>query len=132
MEPLRTMTTSQTGIDVSIQQGSMPEAIAVHCSQITPRGVILHCSPEQVQAIHSLGDDPEQQVKFESKQLNIQLRFICGDVVDLNSEAQIHSIRRISQKEFEVEMCFQNMMQDGYRQISRFVAQDVSAHAQRA
>ncbi len=132
MEPLRTMTNPESGIDVSILQGQAAQPIAVRCTHITPRGVVLHCSPDQVQAIHSLGDDQEYQVKYESKHLKIQLRFSDGDAVDICSEAQIHSIRRVSQKEFEVEMCFQNMMQDGYRHISRFIAQESPEQAQRA
>lgn len=121
MEPLRTSLNTKKGLDVSIIQSQDVQPLQVRGGQITPRGVVLHCTPDQVGDLHSMGEEHDQQLRYESMMLRINLCFKTGEVVSINSEAQIHSIRRVSQKEFEVEMCFQDMMQDGYRQISRYL-----------
>lgn len=119
MRPLEATGNTDKRIEVQILQRAADAPLEVTGDKITPRGIVIHCTPDQVCLIHSMGED--QQIKYESMMLRMELCFCSGEVVPLSSEAQIQSIRRISQKEYQIEMCFQNMVQDGYRQISRYM-----------
>jgi hypothetical protein len=89
-------------------------------SQITPRGVIACCTEEQISHLHTSENDVSQP-KFQTLLLNLELGFKSGEVIQLETEAQVQSIRRVSQTEFEVYMAFNNMIQDGYRHIARYI-----------
>lgn len=125
MRPLETIGQANKRLDVQLFQRAEDIPLALRGSKITPRGIVLHCTPDQVCSIHAMGED--QQIKYESMLLGITLNFGSGEVVALSTEAQVQSIRRISQKEYQIEMCFQSMVQDGYRQISRYMADDQQA-----
>jgi hypothetical protein len=94
--------------------------VSLHGRQISPRGVSANCSTESISLL-SGGDCAEEQSKFQTLLLNIELGFSNGEVVQLETSAQVHSIRRVSQQEFEINMYFVNMMQDGYRHIARYI-----------
>lgn len=89
-------------------------------SQITPRGVCACCTEKQIAELHTT-DESDAQPKFQTLLLNLELGFQDGEVIQLESEAQVQSIRRVSQSDFEVYMAFNNMMQDGYRHIARYI-----------
>jgi len=95
-------------------------SVSMSGNQITPRGVCGLCSEDVIAALHASGD-VESQPKFQTLLLNLELGFNDGEIVQLETEAQIQSIRRVSQSEFEVYMAFNNMMQDGYRHIARYI-----------
>ena len=105
-------------IEVELVKAPGEPPLKVYGGHITPRGVVLQCTPEQVSVVHDLGD---QQAKFESMGIRIQLVFGTGEIAHLSSDAQIQNIRRVSQKEYDVEIAFHNMMADGYRHISRYL-----------
>ena len=88
--------------------------------QISPRGISANCSTDYIGLLNS-DDCVEGQSKFQTLLLNIELGFSGGEVVKLETSAQVQSIRRISQQEFEINMYFVNMMQDGYRHIARYI-----------
>jgi len=88
--------------------------------QITPRGISANCFTDNIALLHS-SETGEGQAKFQTLLLNIELGFSNGEVVQLETSAQIQSIRRVSQQEFEINMYFINMMQDGYRHIARYI-----------
>lgn len=90
-------------------------------NQISPRGVCASCTDEQVAALHA-SDGTEAQPKFQALLINLELGFSSGELVELETQVQVQSIRRISQTEFEVYMGFCNMIQDGYRHIARYMA----------
>lgn len=123
MEPLHSHIHAEKRIDIQIIQRQSAQPLLVRAEQITPRGVVLHCTPDQVDAIHSIGEDQDQQPRYESMMLRIALSFCSGEMVEISSEAQIQSVRRVSQKNFEIKMCFRNMIQDGYRHISRYLVE---------
>ncbi len=87
--------------------------------QISPRGIVVTCSQEQLRNLHQMGDD--QQAKYDSMRIEVRLNFNSGEQVTLESDARIQSIRRASQLEYEISMSFLNMMQDGYRHIARYL-----------
>lgn len=89
-------------------------------SQITPRGVIACCTEEQITHLHS-ADNTDAQPKFQTLLLSLELGFNSGEVIQLETEARVQSIRRVSQSDFEVYMAFSNMIQDGYRHIARYI-----------
>ncbi len=89
-------------------------------SQISPRGVCATCSPDHIAQLHSKGHE-EGVPKYRSLLLTLELGFSTGEVIQLETSAQIQSIRRISQDEFEVYLGFNNMIQDGYRHIARYI-----------
>ncbi len=88
--------------------------------KISPRGISANCSTESISLL-SGGDCIDGQAKFQTLLLSIELGFSNGEVVELETSAQVQSIRRVSQQEFEVNMYFVNMMQDGYRHIARYI-----------
>jgi len=88
--------------------------------QISPRGISANCFTDNIALLHS-SETGEGQAKFQTLLLNIELGFSNGEVVQLETSAQIQSIRRVSQQEFEINMYFINMMQDGYRHIARYI-----------
>lgn len=90
-------------------------------NQISPRGVCASCSNEQVAALHA-SDGTEAQPKFQALLINLEMGFSSGELVELETQVQVQSIRRVSQTEFEVYMGFCNMIQDGYRHIARYMA----------
>lgn len=87
---------------------------------VSPRGISANCSNESITVLNG-GDSIEGQSKFQTLLLNIELGFSSGEVVTLETSAQVQSIRRVSQQEFEINMYFVNMMQDGYRHIARYI-----------
>ena len=95
-------------------------SVSMSGSQITPRGVCACCTEEEIAMLHT-PDDSEAQPKFQTLLLSLELGFKNGEIIQLESEAQIQSIRRVSQSDFEVYMAFNNMMQDGYRHIARYI-----------
>ena len=111
-------------LEIKIYPSHVEREIQLPGGDITPRGVLIQCSAEQLNLLHQM-DEP-QQAKFESARLKIGLHFSGGDRVMINTDAQIQSIRRISQKQFEISMSFLNMAQDGYRHIARYIS-DASA-----
>jgi len=96
------------------------ESFSLVGSSITPRGVCVSCNEREITALHG-GSNLDSQPKFPILLIAVELGFADGEVVQLETQAQIQSIRRVSQKEFEVHMSFNNMMQDGYRHIARYV-----------
>ncbi len=96
------------------------ECIVLAGCQISPRGVNVNCSAEKIALLQGTecGDD---QPKFQSIWLNLELGFQGGETIQLETAAQIQSIRRISQQDFEVQMSFSNMITDGYRHIARYI-----------
>lgn len=88
-------------------------------NNITPRGVSITCNQEQVSQLHSV--DNGIQVKYQTILLCLELSFKNGEVVQLETSAQVQSICRKSQREFEVFLAFSDMVQDGYRHISRYI-----------
>ena len=89
-------------------------------SHITPRGVCVSCTEAEITALHG-SNNMENQAKFPILLIAVELGFSSGEVVQLETQAQIQSIRRVSQQEFEVYMGFNNMVQDGYRHIARYI-----------
>jgi len=89
-------------------------------SNITPRGVCVSCNEEEITSLHG-SSNFENQPRFPVLLVSLELYFKSGEVVQLETQAQIQSIRRVSQQEFEVYMSFNSMMQDGYRHIARYI-----------
>lgn len=89
-------------------------------SHITPRGVCVSCTEEEITSLHG-NKNFEAQPKFPMLLISVELGFRSGETVQLETQAQIQSIRRVSQQEFEVYMSFSGMMQDGYRHIARYI-----------
>lgn len=114
----KTLTSSYLKVDAMALEGG--KSFSLVGSQITPRGVCVSCKENEITALHG-SDSFESQPKFPVLLLAVELGFSDGEVVQLESQAQIQSIRRVSQQEFEVYMSFNNMVQDGYRHISRYV-----------
>jgi len=100
-------------------------SVSMEGSQITPRGVCAYCTEEEVALLHTRPDD-ESVAKFQTLLLDLELGFASGEVVQLESEAQVQSVRRVSQKQFEVYMGFNKMMPDGYRHIARYISDNES------
>ncbi len=96
------------------------ESIVLQGSQISPRGVNVNCSAEQIALLHGTGCN-DSQPKFQSIWLNLELGFKSGETIQLETAAQVQSVRRISQQDFEVYMSFNNMISDGYRHIARYI-----------
>ncbi len=92
---------------------------------ISPRGIAVNCTPEQIAVLHGL-DAEGCQSKYQELLVVLRLNFRSGEVVELETTSQIQSIRRVSQSEFEVNMAFSAMVQDGYRHISRYM-EDLSS-----
>ncbi|MEH6346791.1 MAG: hypothetical protein V7785_16980 [Bermanella sp.] len=88
--------------------------------QISPRGISANCFTDNIALLHN-SETGEGRAKFQTLLLSIELGFSNGEVVQLETSAQIQSIRRVSQQEFEINMYFINMMQDGYRHIARYI-----------
>ena len=105
-------------VDATSESGG--ESIVLTDCQISPRGVNVNCSAEKIALLHGTecGDD---QPKFQSIWLNLELGFKGGETIQLETAAQVQSIRRISQQDFEVHMSFSNMITDGYRHIARYI-----------
>lgn len=99
-------------------------SVSMEGSQITPRGVCAYCTEEEVALLHSRPDG-DSVPKFQTLLLDLELGFHSGEVVQLESEAQVQSVRRVSQKQFEVYMGFNQMIADGYRHIARYIADTV-------
>lgn len=87
---------------------------------ISPRGISVHCSGEQISMLHDIKGDGSQS-KYQTLLLAIELRFKSGECLQMEATAQIQSIRRVSQTEFEVNMAYINMRQDSYAHIARYV-----------
>lgn len=96
------------------------ESFTLEGSSITPRGICVSCGEREITALHG-GSNLDSQPKFPILLVAVELGFADGEVVQLETQAQIQSIRRVSQKEFEVHMSFNNMVQDGYRHIARYL-----------
>ena len=119
MNALKTQSSSSyLRVDAMALEGG--ENFSLIGSHITPRGVCVSCSEDQITALHG-SSSFENQPKFPILLIAVELGFSNGEVVQLETQAQIQSIRRVSQKEFEVYMGFNNMMQDGYRHIARYI-----------
>jgi hypothetical protein len=91
-------------------------------SQITPRGVCVCCNEEEITSLHG-SSSFESQPKFPILVISLSLYFTSGEIIQLETQAQIQSIRRVSQEDFEVHMCFNDMIQDGYRHIARYIVE---------
>ncbi len=89
-------------------------------SQISPRGVCAICSEEDIAQLHSK-EHTDGQPRFQTLLLTLELGFASGEMVQLETNAKVQSIRRVSQQEFEVYMGFSGMIQDGYRHIARYI-----------
>ncbi len=89
-------------------------------SQISPRGVCAICSEEDIAQLHSK-EHTEGQPRFQTLLVTLELGFTSGEMVQLETDARVQSIRRVSQQEFEVYMGFTGMIQDGYRHIARYI-----------
>ncbi|GAA6133567.1 hypothetical protein NBRC116188_03560 [Oceaniserpentilla sp. 4NH20-0058] len=105
-------------VDAMTLEGS--ESFSLVGSQITPRGVCVSCSDSEITALHG-SNNFESQPKFPVLLISLDLEFCSGELIQLETQAQIQSIRRVSQQEFEVYMSFNNMAQDGYRHIARYI-----------
>ena len=101
------------------------KAITMGGFSISPRGITTHCTSEQISMLHNIDDDGCQS-KYQQLLVVLNLNFKSGEVIQLETSSQIQSIRRISQTEFEVNMAFSGMVQDGYRHISRYM-EDLSS-----
>ena len=66
-------------LDVKIYPCHEEQEIQLSGGDITPRGMVIHCSPEQLNLLHQM-EEP-QQAKFESVRLKIELHFSAGDGV---------------------------------------------------
>lgn len=95
-------------------------------ASLSPRGVTLHCTPEQIDTFN-YGVDREQQTKYRSVMLNLNLHF-GSESIQLETKADVHSICRRSQTCYEVNLVFKDMMQDGYKHIARYVVESSSNH----
>lgn len=107
-------------VDAMALDGSRAYSLAG--SQITPRGVCICCNEEEITSLHG-SSNFEAQPKFPILLISLGLYFTSGEVVQLETQAQIQSIRRVSQEEFEVHMGFNDMVQDGYRHIARYIVE---------
>jgi hypothetical protein len=87
---------------------------------ISPRGITTHCTTEQIALLHNL-DEKGCQSKYQELLVVLRLNFKSGEMIEIETSSQIQSIRRVSQTEFEVNMGFSGMVQDGYRHISRYM-----------
>lgn len=105
-------------IDAMALEGST--TYSLEGSRITPRGVCVHCTEEEITSLHG-SSHFESQPKFPVLLVSLGLCFTSGEVVQLETQAQIQSIRRVSQSDFEVHMGFTDMVQDGYRHIARYI-----------
>lgn len=95
--------------------------VCLPASQISVRGLVLSCSPEELRDLHPMNS--EQQNRFEP--MNIGVKMLCtgGKCYDFSAEGQISSIRRVSQTEYAVSVGFSNILHDGYKDIAKFLAQ---------
>jgi hypothetical protein len=93
---------------------------ALEGNHITPRGVCVNCNEQEITSLHG-SSNFETQPKFPILLISLDLGFRSGEVVQLETQGQIQSIRRVSQQEFEVYMSFNDMVQDGYRHIARYI-----------
>lgn len=100
-------------------------AVSMAGFSISPRGMSTHCSSEQIALLHNIEDDGCQS-RYQQLLVVLNLNFKSCEMIQLETSAQIQSIRRISQTEFEVNMGFTGMVQDGYRHISRYM-EDLSS-----
>ncbi|WP_283786703.1 hypothetical protein QNI23_009460 [Bermanella sp. WJH001] len=107
-------------VDAMALDGS--DTYSLSGSQITPRGVCVSCTEEEITSLHG-SSSFETQPKFPVLMISLGLYFVSGEVVELETQAQIQSIRRVSQQEFEVHMGFNDMVQDGYRHIARYIVE---------
>lgn len=107
-------------VDAMALEGSVTFSLVG--SHITPRGVCVSCNEEEITSLHG-SSSFESQPKFPILLISLSLGFSSGEIVQLETQAQIQSIRRISQQEFEVYMSFNSMMQDGYRHIARYIVE---------
>ncbi len=105
-------------VDAMSLEGSHTHSLAG--SHITPRGVCVSCNEEEITSLHG-SSNFENQPKFPILMISLELQFKSGEVVQLETQAQVQSIRRVSQQEFEVYMSFNDMVQDGYRHIARYI-----------
>ena len=105
-------------VEAMALEGSGTYALAGN--HITPRGVCVNCNEEEITSLHG-SSNFETQPKFPILLISLDLGFRSGEVVQLETQAQIQSIRRVSQQEFEVYMSFNDMVQDGYRHIARYI-----------
>lgn len=96
------------------------KALSMLGHAITPRGVMIHCSGEQISELHNIESDGPQS-KYQTLLIELNLNFKSGELLQLETSAQIQSIRRVSQTEFEVNMGFVDMVHDGYQHIARYV-----------
>jgi len=115
-----TVQESSFSVEAVAVAGENTETISMLGNVITPRGVMVHCSGEKISALHNIEDDGCQS-KYQSLLVELRLNFKTGEIIQLETSAQIQSIRRISQTDFEVSMGFCEMVQDGYRHISRYI-----------
>jgi hypothetical protein len=107
-------------VDAMALDGS--DTYSLSGSQITPRGVCVSCTEEEITSLHG-SSSFEAQPKFPILMISLGLYFVSGEVIELETQAQIQSIRRVSQQEFEVHMGFNDMVQDGYRHIARYIVE---------
>jgi hypothetical protein len=91
-------------------------------ASISPRGLTTHCTGEQIAILHNIEDNGSQS-KYQLLMVELQLNFKDGELIRLESPAQIVCIRRVSQTEFEVNMEICNMAQDSLRHITRYVCE---------
>jgi hypothetical protein len=105
-------------VDAVAEDGSQVEDLLG--SQISPRGVCAVCSDVHIAQLYSK-DHTDDQPRFQTLLLTLELGFPDGEMVQLETAAKVQSIRRVSQQEFEVFMGFSSMVQDGYRHISRYI-----------
>lgn len=105
-------------VEAVVKEGEPPISMSGYV--ITPRGFVVHCSGEQISALHKIQDNGCQS-KYQMLLVELKLSFKSGEIVQLDTSAQIQSIRRISQTDFEVNMGFFELIQDGYRHISRYI-----------
>lgn len=114
-----THTFQKQGIKVEALSIEGQPFLSLAANHITPRGVSITCDQEQVAQLHSIDDGV--QVKYQTVLLCLELVFNTGETIQLETSAQVQSICRKSQHEFDVFLAFCDMMQDGYRHISRYI-----------
>jgi len=115
-------TEQETYFVASVLTDDDVELSGISGANISPRGVTLCCTPEQIKCFN-YGVDKEQQTKYKSVLLTLVMHLASGEDIELETRADVHSICRRSQTVFEVNLIFKDMMQDGYRHIARYIVE---------
>jgi hypothetical protein len=107
------------GFSVDAVTSDNKAALTMTGVSISPRSLTTHCSGDQIAMLHNIEANGCKS-RYQMLMIELQMYFKSGELFQLEASAQIVSIRRASQTEFEVNMILCDMSQDSLRHIVRY------------